>query len=164
MPVSGTVTVGLSLTNTSTTNTLGQGRDVISEGSSPISVTDGNGTNQYAKMASGRLTLAISTPQEIDLTAVASALGSVNFATVKLFYVYNEDTTAGREVTIGGGATNPWIAPFGGTTPTVKAQASSPLVLARQLGTGWTVSGAAKTVKFDPGANAQNVRFVICGT
>lgn len=117
----------------------------------------------FEVVAAKTIILAASTPQEIDLTGLVDDAGVKVFGKVQLFYVRSSSSTAGHKVAVGGGASNPWTAPFGGTTPTVEAHAGSPILLTRLLDDGWTVDGTHKTVKLDPGANSQSVVLIVGG-
>lgn len=164
MAVSGQITLGTSITNTSTTNTAGTKSESIQLGTSPISITDGSGNNQFAKVVSGVLSLVASTPQELDLSSVTGALGSVSFSTIKYIRLYNRATNSAYKVTVGGASSNAFLPGLGGTTPTYEVQASGIDIKLRPLGAGWTVDGTHKQLKFDPGANAQDIEYVIAGT
>jgi hypothetical protein len=164
MAVTGQITHAVSLTRTSTTGTAGSGNEQLNLGQSPVSITDGSGDNQFLKLASGVLTLAISTPQELDLTAITGALGTVAFSTVKFLRIYNRNTTAANKVTVGGAASNAFLPGLGGTTPTYDVHAGGVDTKFRPLGAGWTVDSTHKALKFDPGSAAQVIEYVIAGT
>lgn len=154
MAVAGTITDSCSLTSTSTTATLGSVKDAINEGA-PISIANGTSANQMNAMASGSLTLLANTPQTLDLEALASGTGTLNLATWKYIRLYNTDAT--NSVTVGPGDTNP------ATVPEVIAYPQSPAVLSC-LRAGVAVDATHKTIKFDPGANAVTIEYVIGGT
>jgi Tfp pilus assembly protein FimT len=164
VPISGQLTNAISITNSSTTATAGTRSEALNLGGSPVSITDGNGDNQFSKIASGTLTLLTSTPQELDLTAVVAAFGTVTFSTVKYIRITNASTTSAHKTTVGGASSNAFDGPFAGTAPTVDVYASGVLVIYRPLGTGWTVDSTHKALKFNPGSNAQTVSYVIAGT
>ena len=143
--VAGQITCAAALTASTSSNTLGATNDVVNVGQSPISISSGAGNNQFAKMASGSLTLLASTPQTIDLTALPSGTGTLNFATWKLMYFYNPATGAAVAVTVEPDSSN------GATMPTVTVPGSSPQLLTKLLGAGVTVDATHKSIKFDPG-------------
>lgn len=164
MPVSGQLRHEVSLSASSSTNTVGAVTESVNLGQAPVSITDGSGNYQFTKMVSGVLSLAISTPQEIDLTAVPGARGNVSFSTIKYIRLFNRATNSAYKVTVGGAASNAFDGPMAGTSPTVEVFASSVHIDFRPLGAGWTVDGTHKQFKFNPGANAQEIEYVIAGT
>lgn len=164
MGVSGQLRHEVSLSATSTSNTVGAVTESVNLGQAPVQITDGSGNFQFSKLVSGVLSLAVSTPQELDLSAVPGARGNVSFSTVKYIRLFNRSTTASHVVTVGGAGTNPFTGPLAGTTPTFDVPASGVHVDFKPLGAGWTVDGTHKQLKFNPGANAQVIEFVIAGT
>ena len=155
--VTGTLTVAVQLTAETTSNTLGKVDDIVNVGSGPTIIATGTGTNQFAKMASGSIALAASTPQDLDLTAVPSGTGTQNFATWKLIYLSTTSGSATKIVTVGPGASN------GATIPTIPVAGGSPQLITRLM-TGVTVDGTHKTITLDPGSDAQTIQYVIAGT
>lgn len=158
MPVAGQIQALVSLTASVATNTLGSTNDVVNVGNTPLSLADGTGDNQVRKLASGTLSLAANTPQTLDLTALVGGTGTQVLGAWKLIYLYNPDTSATKVVTVGPGDTNP------ATIPTVLCYGGSPQLLTRLLGAGTTVDATHKTIKIDPGANAQTLQYIIAGT
>ncbi len=155
MAVSGSITCGCSLTASSTTNTLGTVKETIAEGTSPLTIASGTGSNQCNAVASGTLTLLANTPQTLDLKSLASGSGTLAMTKWKYIRFYNTDAT--DSVTVGPGDSN------GATVPEVVCYPQSPVVLSCLLA-GVTVDATHKDVKFDPGANAAIVEYVIAGT
>lgn len=165
MAVSGQIVNSVSLSISSTTNTAGTATESCNLGTTPRTITDGSGDNQFAKVWTGVLTLTTPTAQTIDMTALTGGVGSVSFSTLKFFRVTNRDTTSSSKVLIGPGASNGFVGPFLGTTPTMDAYASGTVTLIdRPLGTGYTVDSTHKTIKFDPGAASQIIEVTLAGT
>ncbi len=104
------------------------------------------------------------TPTTIDLTSLTDpGGGSIDFARVRFFMVYNPNTTAGHDVTVEQGASNGW-SQIG--TEVVRANGGFKILFDPQStgsGNGMVVTGTSKTIKFDPGANTVTVFIVIVG-
>ena len=116
----------------------------------------------YAKHGGALLTLVASTPQTIDLTnlgALAAYAGDVLFATANTIIFHN---TGAFDVVVSPGAANPFNGPLAGTAPlfTVPAGATTPWLSPA----GWAVTGAVKTLRLDPGANACTIAVMIAGS
>ena len=163
MAVSGHVRHEVSITTTTTTGTAGTAKDEVSLGRSVTAITDGAGNNQWSKVASGTLSLLASTPQELDLSAVVTAHGTVNFSTVKYFWIRSDSTTAADTVTIDAGATNGWTAPWGASGAPI-IFGGGLVIFHRPLSTGYVVDGTNKTVEFTPSAAAHTIPYFIAGT
>jgi len=133
-----------------------------------INYATGTGSGATDLEYAAKITLAATT-QTIDLTSLTSPSGAaVNFARVREFIVYNPDTTAGHDIKVEGGASNPWAFVAPSTAPQY-AWANGGTVWLRDPkstggGNGMVVGGASKTVKFDSGSNTVTFYVLISGT
>lgn len=116
-----------------------------------------------------QITLASSTPQTLDLTALTGGMepGTKSFARVRLITITNLNTTDANKVTVGPGASNGWDGP-GGATWQIYIRASTansqiPFVLGSPNTTGMVVDSTHKTLKLDPGAATQIIDIKIVG-
>lgn len=108
------------------------------------------------------------TTTTIDLTSLTDLNGNaMNFARVRLFLAYNQDTTTSHVVTIYKAASNGWSYLPASTGP-LTAVANGGVVLLldpnSNSGTnGMVTSGSSKSITFDPGANTVNLSVLIVG-
>jgi hypothetical protein len=126
---------------------------------------NGTAADQVDLKYTKTLTLA-ATPTTLDLTALTDVFGnSINFARVRSITLKHKGTTDGQNVTVSGGAANPWTGIITGNLILFPSTANNNgvIVLWAPGTTGAVVSGASKTLKLDPGANTITVDIEICG-
>lgn len=104
----------------------------------------------------------------IDLTSLADLGGnSMNFARVRVFLAYNQDTVASHIVTVYRGASNGWSYLPASTGPlTVPSSGGVVMLFDPNSATGtngMVVSGTSKTITLDPGSNTVNLSVLIVG-
>jgi len=110
-------------------------------------LTNGTASGQCNRHYSARLTVPAASNVEIDLASLTDVNGAaLTFVKVKHLIV-KAITANANKVTVGGGASNPFTAPLGGTTPTFDVFPDDSIKLSNKLA-GWTVDGTHKTVKF----------------
>ena len=136
----------------------------VSAGASS-SYSAGTGAGQVQKACEIANTTTISTPVDVDLTAVTCLDATTGFAHVRELVVVNLDLTNALTVGDDGVVTNPWSVWCLGTTPRVLVQPGTALRIAKPLGTnGYPVVGASSCkVRINPGAYAIAYQVVIIG-
>jgi hypothetical protein len=161
---SGTVAVAVTMKDS-----LQPGPTVVTPYAVPLTVnvstTYGNGTaaNQCQKCYQHAGTAAAA-PVDIDLTTTANTDGTTGFAFVREVVIVNLGGADGLDLTTGGG-TNPFAPYLGGTAPTTTIKAGTARTFSNPLSAlGWPVSGGAKTIRLDPGANNVPYQVFIFGT
>jgi hypothetical protein len=135
--------------------------------SSNLSYANGTASSQVDTIYAKTITL-VATTQTIDLTSLTDPAGnSINFARVREFIVINQATTAGFDLKVEAGASNPviFIPPVanflscrnnGGTL-----RVSDPV--STGSGNGNVVTSTTKTITFDSGANTITFLVLIVG-
>jgi hypothetical protein len=134
--------------------------------SSNLSYANGTASNQVDTIYAKTITLA-STTQTIDLTSLTDPAGnSINFARVREFIIVNPDATAGHDLKVEAGSSNPviFIPPvanylicrYSGTL-----RVSDPV--STGSGNGNVVTGTTKTITFDSGSNTITFYVLIVG-
>lgn len=129
-----------------------------------LQFTTGTGNGQINQIWRNQISLASSTPQTLDLTALADpefTSGTFAFSKVKVIIAVNLTTTYTAAVTLFNAASNQFT-PLSSTTATLDVYGNSRQVFTHP-GAGWTVSGSAKNLKLDPGATAQTLFLLIAG-
>lgn len=152
-------TASETVTNGLASGTLGPSLSVS------LAFTNGTGTTAIQYVFSYSETLAISTPRTWTLSALTDSLGrSVPFAKVRSIVIANLATVDGYTITVGGAASNPWLAPFADVSDKLKVPAGGCLVLAAPLATAFAVTASSSDqLKLDPGANAVAYKILISG-
>ena len=131
-------------------------------------MADGVGAGQSDKLWHDTRTLAAGAADNLDLTALVTALFGTNvavsFAKVKAILIKNRATLAGENLTIGGAAAA-FVGPFGAATHTVSCPADSCLMLVNRLA-GWNVTDTSADVLKIANAGTGSVTYdvVIVGT
>lgn len=107
----------------------------------------GNGVNQADTVYSQALALGPSGTETLDLlTGLTDALGMpVALARCKAIIVVVG--AAGGSVTLAGGASNPFLGPLGGTTPTVTTNPGGLTALVAPDATAWAVASGTANLK-----------------
>lgn len=129
--------------------------------------TNGTGANQINLLYAKQLTFAVSTPQTLDLTAIADlATATVNFARVRELVIQVVTTTSGAKLTVGAAASDPWAALWGTTGTNIVFAGttyhfSDPTSVGS--GIGAVTSGTSTDLKLDPGAVIMVVNMLIAG-
>ena len=146
---------------------------VVSSQTLPASIalttqyTNGTGAGAIDLIHAKQYALVASTPQTIDLSAIADLSGAtVNFARVREFVVQVVTTTAGDNVTLGDAASNAFSA-FWGATGTNVVFAGTVYHVADPTsvgaGVGAIVDSTHKNVKLDPGSNNVTINLIVAG-
>jgi hypothetical protein len=116
----------------------------------------------YAKNGAFVLSLAISTPLTVDLTAIASvataSAGDNSFATIYDVQLTNLGPT---DVVVGAAGSTPALLEMGGTTPTITIPANGG-VYHLKIPAGLTTT-SANNLKFSSGASAAQIGMAIGG-
>ena len=118
-------------------------------------------------------TLAASTSEDIDLYDFSGATNAVGetyaLAVVKSIMIRNTSAVATTTITVGAAASNPWVGPFGGTSPTLtltKGTTTDGMVMLVN-GTGWTVTDAAShllQIENNDATNAATYEIIVVGS
>lgn len=125
--------------------------------------TSGSGANQVSKSYQGSFTLAVSTPQTIDLTSVVCTDGTTGFATVREVHIFNDATATAKDLSLDAPSNYfaYWLA--SAVVETVPSGSSVRHACPNNTA-GWTVDGTHKLITLDPGANTFAVRIVVLGS
>lgn len=138
--------------------------------SEPISIdqsqvfTDGTGANQVGEIWHDTLALVANTPQHKDLygTLLNGFNETVNFATIKVLYVYNKATTSGYDVILSGTFLD--LNVLGGADSTIILGPGGVCLLTSPVD-GFTVTDTTgERLTFNPGANNIACDVVLAGT
>lgn len=106
-----------------------------------IALTNGTGANQVNEFFDDVRTLTASSNETLNLNdgSLKDSFGASVVATaIKLIHIKNTSTT--QTLTVGG-ATNPFLGPMGGTTPTQTIPPGQSLTWPNFTATGWAISG-----------------------
>lgn len=128
------------------------------------SITYGTGANQANEVWGDKRTLA-ATSETLDLSGVlVNGFGStVTLSKVKGIEIRNLSTTSGEVLTVGGAASNQFLACFGSGTDKIKIGAGGVLLLTAPVD-GFTVTGGtADQLKIDSGAATLDYQILIWG-
>lgn len=113
-------------------------------GTDPITIADGNSTNQANKLHYDQVTLAGGANSTINLTSWATGVGASSFAETKGLVILHTGTAGTNSaVAVGGAGSNPHL--FGGIAPAnskVTVAPGSALVVTTREATGWTTNSA----------------------
>ena len=103
-------------------------------------LASGTAASQADMVWRDRRTIAASSSENLDLAStLTDALGAAaTFAKVKAILVIASDANT-NEVVVGGAASNAFVGPFGGTTPTVSVRPGGVFFVAAPAA-GWTVT------------------------
>jgi hypothetical protein len=135
---------------------------------SSINYTTGTGAGQVDLMYEAAISLA-STTQTFDLTSLTDpAGGAVNFARVRELFILNYTASAGFDLIVEGGASNPFAFIQPSTAP-YKCFANGGQYWLRDpnssgASVGLFTSGTSKTIKVDAGAHTVTFYILILGT
>ena len=112
--------------------------------------------------------LAASTPQTIDLMALADVLGNaISFARIDLIAIRVQDQVDGQVLLVGGAGTGEFdgFLTSGGKLTVFPSTATNDgyFILQAPNATGMPVGSGSHLLKLDPGANAMSVDLIIGG-
>lgn len=165
------VVTGLSQINVGFNQTVTTGLVKTQTLSAAIAITsnytNGTGAGQIDLLYAKQLTFVASTPQTLDLTAIADLSGAtVNMARVREVLLQVVTTTVDFDIVLGAAASNAWAALWGATgTQEVFAGScfhfSDPNTVGS--GKGAVTSGTSKNLKLDPGSNVVVANLIIAG-
>lgn len=140
-------------------------------GSAQESLTYGTGSGQVNLIVAQDRTLAASTSETLDLygstTPLADIFGaSALFRHIKYIAIYIVSGGDVNGLAIGNAASNPFLGPLGGTTPTILVYPGGPGFQIGEPTAGWAVSSTAGQLKIANESSAASVtyRLVIGGT
>jgi hypothetical protein len=164
MPLSVTGNLDVSIRAAETlANGLGTGQ--LSP-SLPVNLAFGSGVGagniQYVFSKSAT---AAAAPITYTLSALVDDLNrTIALSKVRAWVLANLSQVDGQLLTVGGAATNPWLAPFGDVSDKLVVRAGGVLVLAGPLATAYPVTaGASDQLKVDPGANTIPFKLMFLG-
>lgn len=129
---------------------------------------EGTGAQQANRIWRTQRTLSAGSSDEWDLSNLTAELlgGTTTTALdgVKAVVLRNLSQASGDVLRLKSGATQPWLAPFGGSAGAIEAGADGCLMLASPLD-GWMVAaGSADRLRVEnPGASAIEYQLVIVG-
>jgi hypothetical protein len=126
------------------------------------SYTLGTGAKQLSTFYRAARTLAASANEDLDLSGVlADDLGTtIAFTKVKILFI--ENTSAVDTLSIGGAASNQWLAPFGSATDKFKIPPKSRLPLWSDDATGWAVvAGTGDLLRVANGAGGSTTYNIL---
>ncbi len=134
------VTISSSIARTKTgfrATSSGQGY-----GSSVALTSIGNGASAFDELYQAVRALAANTSETLDLNgSLVNDLGdTINFARIKTITLELLTDTNSTSITAGNAATNPFVGPLGGTTPTETITNGGFWSNGRKDATGWTVT------------------------
>jgi len=128
--------------------------------------TDGTSDGQVSKAYYNR-TAPTSTPTDLDLAGgVQDFYGAtLTFATVKVIAVHNREASgSGKNITIGGAASNAFQGPFGAANDVLTIPPGGKLILVAP-NTGWTVTaGTGDLLRLLGHSSGTSIDLVIMGT
>lgn len=159
-------TAGISAQGTKATG-LTQSLDPLAK-SYKLDLTDGTGAAQANQQWHASRTLTAGTSETLDLSgSLTDAFGTtVAFARIKAILIKNTSANAAGVLTVGGAASNPWYAPFGAATDTVKIRPGGVLLLACDDATGYAVTagtGDRLQLANGDGSNSLTYEIVVVG-
>lgn len=106
---------------------------------------------------------AAATPTTIVLSTIVCTDGGVGFTHVREILIYNDSSTDGQTLTVGGGTT-PFTPDLAGTSPTMTVQAgTSKRYVSKPLGTTGHAVSTNINLRIDPGASTITFRVLILG-
>ncbi|MFO0960867.1 MAG: hypothetical protein U0800_26085 [Isosphaeraceae bacterium] len=120
-----------------------------------------------SKLWAGTIPLAASTPQTLDLSALAGGRGDTSFSDVTLIAIVSlEDPAAhpARACAVGDPAMGSASLddPIGASGSVIAVPSGTTRLLYLATATGWAV-GTRRRLKLDPGADSCNVLVIIAG-
>jgi hypothetical protein len=140
-------------------------------GSAQESLTYGTATGQVNLIVAQDRTLAASSNETLDLygstTPLADIFGAnALFRHIKYIAIYIVSGGDVNGLLVGGAASDPFLGPLGGTTPTVLVYPSGPGFQVGEPTVGWAVTTSAGQLKITNESSAVSVtyRIVIGGT
>jgi hypothetical protein len=106
------------------------------------SLLTGTGSSQADKVFSDQRTIVASSSETLDLTALTDPFGvTLTFAKVKAILIVASANNT-NDVVIGNAASNPFLGPLAGTTPTITLKPGGAVLLTAPVG-GWTVTDSS---------------------
>lgn len=126
-----------------------------------LTLANGTGSSQADRVFSDQRTLTASATETLDLTSLTGPLGdSISFAKVKAIMI---KAAAGNtnNVVVGAAASNAFVGPFGGTTPTLSIPPGGSILLLAPV-SGWAVAnGSTDNLKIANSAGSTSVTYDI---
>ena len=169
--VSGTVTLSASFSEYITTGitpyTITELLGAMGINPGNLSLNSGTASGLIDTLYAQKLTLAATTTT-IDWTSVIDPGGaSVSFARSRFFFVFNPDATAGHDIKIYQGASNPWAPLPASGQPGWARYGGGWYMLCDPISTGTgngnVITSTSKTTVFDSGANTVSFYVIQAG-
>jgi hypothetical protein len=161
--VTASVTPGVTVLSTDTLTTGATIRTTtkLPDGYAPIEFAAGTSAQQLSVKYAASISLTAATPQTLDLENLTGGTGAATFTKLKVFAIYNTDTT--DSLIVGAAAANPFLGPLAGTAPTYTIKAGCAWICYDRSTAGMTVNATNSDLKLDPGANAVTCVVVFAG-
>lgn len=130
-----------------------------------VNFLTGSGINGADFMYVEDINIPASGSQALNLQALVGPLGeAINFARVKAIIILPDPTNV-SDIVLAGGATNPFLGPLGGTTPSLTAPPNAQISLVNPTAAGWAVASGNANLKLsnDGGSAAVTGKLIIVG-
>lgn len=131
-----------------------------------LTLANGTGSSQADRVFSDQRTLTASASETLDLTSLTDPSGaSISFAKVKAIMIKAASGNT-NSVVVGNAASNPFVGPLGGTTPTITIPPGGSVMLLAPV-SGWSVAnGSTDNLKIANSAGSTSVTYdiMIIGT
>ena len=125
--------------------------------------TNGTGSGKAQASWSDIRSILTTANEELDLTALANAFGTLTIAKVKMLIINPVTATTGYRLLVGGAAANAWSAFLADPSDIVRVDSGSPLVLTSLID-GWTVDATHKMLKIEnPSGGTFEYQIIIVG-
>jgi hypothetical protein len=131
--------------------------------SASASLSNGTGANQANALWLDTRTLAASATENLDLAGVlVDAFGNtLTFTKIKAVLVEADDTNV-NDVVLGGAGSNPWLAPFGDASDTIKVKPGGFIMMVAPDANGLAVvASTGDILKVANSAGSSGVTYTI---
>jgi hypothetical protein len=127
------------------------------------SLTFGTSTGQINIIISQARTLAASSNETLDINTGLADIFNATPTMLHLKYIYLAIQSGGdvTGLTLAGGASNPFLGPLAGTTPTLTVYPNGPGYQNGEPTVGWTVSSGAANIKITNNSSSASVTYQI---
>jgi hypothetical protein len=126
----------------------------------------GSGVDGADTLYTQEINIAASSSETLDLATLTDPIGdSIDFARIKAIIIL-ADVANTNDIVLGGGASNPFLGPLGGTTPTIATEPGGLTLLMNRTATAWAVNGStAHTIKLTNSSSGTGVtgQLIIIG-
>jgi len=131
-----------------------------------LQLVSGTGNGQADLIFSDTRTLAASATEDLDLAGGVTDPNGVTLTFAKVKAIYVKAAAANSNNVVVGAATNPFVGPLGGTTPTISIKPGQ-MMLVTATDVGWTVTAStADCLKVANSSSGTGVTYdiIIIGT